>query len=100
MTPSGLSCHLAASTQCQESGGCYHAESTTHTGLRTAGKTPSKEQNFTGNYILKINMRTRQERGGGVVRPVCQQVSHISSGNSFCSAKAARTVHRLQSGEK
>lgn len=90
MTPSGLSCHLAASTQCQESDSYYHAESTAHTSLKAREETPSKEQSFTGNYILKINMRTRQELRGGAVRTVCQRVSHISSGNGFCSATAAR----------
>lgn len=55
-------------------------------------ETPSKAQNFTGNYVLKINMRTRQEQGGGVVRTVCQRVSYISSGNGFWSAAAARTA--------
>lgn len=52
-------------------------------------ETPSKEQNFTGNYVLKINTRTRQEQGGGVFGSVCQ-VSYISSGNGFCSATTVR----------
>lgn len=91
MTPSGLSCHLAASTQCQESDSYRHTGATAHT-PEDCKETPSKDQNFIGNYILKINMRTRRELTGRVVRTVCQRVSHISSGNSFCSATAARTA--------
>lgn len=91
MTPSGLSCHLAASTQCQESDSYRHTGAPTHT-PEGCKETPSNDQSFTRNYILKINMRTRQEQGGGVVGTVCQRVSHISSGNSFCSATAARTA--------
>lgn len=64
-----------------------HRGNRTH--LKTAKETP-KDQNFTGNYIWKINMRTRREQKG--VGTVCQRVSHISSGNSFCSATAARTA--------
>lgn len=66
-----------------------HAQPHTHR-PKACEETPSKEQSFTGNYILKINRRTRQEPGGGVVRTWCQRVSHISSGNGFCSATAAR----------
>lgn len=65
MTPSGLSCHLAASTQCQESDSYCHtgAPKHTHTHTRTfthtpedCRETPSMGHNFTGNYILKINI--------------------------------------------
>lgn len=43
MTPSGLSCHLAALTQCQESDSYYHGvvvavESTAHTSLKPVRK--------------------------------------------------------------
>lgn len=55
MTPSGLSCHLVATTQCQESDSYRHTGATTHT-PEGCKETPSKDQNFTGNYILKINM--------------------------------------------
>lgn len=76
-------------------------DSYSHTGVAThtqtdtdthCKQTHSKDQNFTGNNILYINMQTRQEEC-----PVCQGVS---SGNSFCFATTARAHCQHQSGKK
>lgn len=94
MTPSRLSCHPAAFTQCQESEGYCHTGATTQ--IQDSDEMPSNDGSFTSNYILKINTQRRQERERGV----CHRVNHISSGNSLQAETYSREKRKASSRQE